>query len=116
MDVFRADALKIAPVLAHLNPMPPAVTDALMRTIDDPKEPLVATAIVRSLAENKAPPREIVNRLVPKAFDPKASSNLRAAAIYAFAKLRPDDRSQLNGLLGISDDRIAGALIDVGLQ
>ena len=46
-DHFRADALNVAPVLAHLDPMPQAVVDALIRRIDDSKEPLIAIAIIK---------------------------------------------------------------------
>jgi hypothetical protein len=116
MDVFRADALNVAPVLAHLNPMPRAVVDALMRRIEDSKEPLVATAIIKGLAENKASPAEIVNSLVPKALDIEAPVDVRVAAIYAVAKLRPNDRSRLASLRGEANERIEGALIDMGVR
>ena len=116
MDHFRADALNVSPVLAHLNPMPSAVVDALMRRIDDSKEPLVATAIIKGLAENKASPPEIVNWLVPKALDKEAPVDVRVAAIYAVAKLRPNDLSQLTGLRGAADERIDRALLDTGVR
>ncbi len=113
---FRADALNVAPVLAHLDPMPQAVVDALIRRIDDSKEPLIATAIIRGLAENKAAPIEIEDRLVPKALDKEAPVDIRVAAIYAIAKLRPNDRSRLASLGGEANERIEGALIDVGVR
>ena len=116
MDVFRADALNVAPVLAHLNPMPQVVTDALMRKFDDSTEHLVATAIIKGLAENKAPRAEMVNQLVTKALDNDAPIDVRVAAIYAFVKLRPSERSQLSGLRGATDERIERALIDTGVQ
>ncbi len=116
MDVFRADALNVAPVLAHLAPMPGAVADILMRRIDDSKEPLVATAVIRGLAENKAPPAQMVNQLVTKALDNDAPIDVRVAAIYAFAKLRPNELSQLSGLRGATDERIERALIDTGVR
>lgn len=116
MDHFRSDALNVAPVLSHLNPMLGPVTDVLMSKIDDLKEPLVAAEIIRGLGENKALSPEIAERLVLKALDNDAPVDVRVAAINAVARLKPQGISKLAELRGNADDKIARALIDNGLQ
>ena len=116
MDHFRSYAVSVAPVLAHLNPMPSFVAVVLMDKVDDLKEPLVATAIVRGLAENKALGPEIADRLVLKALDKNTSVDVRVAAIYAVQRLRPGIISKLAGLRGDADDKIGRAMVDIGAQ
>ena len=114
----RAAALNVAPVLAHLNPMPGAVWVALLNKINDPDEPQAAALIIEKLSQNNSLARaELVRQLVTKAIDERAPTPVRVAAIYAIGRLdaSPAVLSELARLSDHSDEKIADAARRIGV-
>ncbi len=116
MDHFRSQAIGVAPLLAHLNPMPPFVAVVLLNKVDDLNEPLVAAAVIKGMADNKTLGPEIADRLVLRALDKNASVDVRVAAIHAIKRLRPSVIPRLAELRSDPDDRITLAMADIGAR
>lgn len=112
----RATAIKIGPVLSHLNPMPVSVESMLTRKIDDVDEPQVAALIIFHLSTNRSVSSDLVYGLLSKALDKSAPVEVRVASIHTFAKLNPAAAGKLAGLLNDPDERIAHAVIDIGVE
>ena len=116
VDRFRATALDVAPVLSHLSPMPDNVKGVLVSIINNKAEPALGTVIITSLSQNTEAGSEFVDLLTSKALDEATPSEVRAASIYAVARLKPPDKTRFEALRDDPSETIERALRDVGVR
>ena len=115
-DAFRETALAVAPVLAHLNPMPPSILQELVNKVDNRSE--ASVAIAKGLSENKslADSATVRNLLKRTALNKTAGSYLRSSAIMALGELAPADLPQIQELRFDDDADVRGAADANGLR
>ena len=115
------EARDVITVLANLHPMPTEVFSALENRMDD-VEPYGAQDVIYHLTQNgslnDAQRLDLADRLVAKSLDKTISSDVRATAIHGLGLMNVPTatKAKLKGLDRDSDEKIAGAAIDIGIN
>jgi len=123
-DIARATALRVIPVLAQLDPMPPAVLNALVQKMNDSSEPAAAALAIQTISTNAGvDASKLADVLIDKANDRSSPSAVRAAALHGIGglvRLRsalPEvPQARLPGLAHDPDESVAAAAVDIGLH
>jgi hypothetical protein len=122
-DQSRSIALRVIPTMAHLDPMPPEILEALTAKIDDSTEAQAGALAIRSLATNKSINiSRFTDQLMTRADDPTSPSAVRVAAIYAIGTIYgpyaiiKSTNPGLTRLLRDPDQSVVQAAMDIGVK
>lgn len=112
----------VAPLLAHVNPMPPDVKAKLMSVIDDAKDrdpsSSLAASIITAMGANKSLglDNDIVGRLKRIALDKTAPARMRSAAVFTVGSIKPTILPEMKELMFDEDSDVRFAAAAMGLR